>query len=160
MAVRQEARLSTTPTPSEVKRTMLTDEARAFVTENKQAVLTTFRQSGAAQMSIVTVCPFGDGVGFSTTTGRAKLVNARREPRCSLLVSKSDWWGFVVLEGQAQILAPDNTDADELRLALREVYRGAAGKEHPDWADYDATMVRDSRAVMIVVPDRVYGTAL
>ncbi|HJO83884.1 MAG: PPOX class F420-dependent oxidoreductase [SAR202 cluster bacterium] len=138
----------------------LSEKVRAFVSENKQAVLSTFRGNGAAQLSIVTVCPFGDGVGFSTTTDRAKLINARRDPRCSLLISKRDWWGFVVLEGQAQILEPDNTDADELRLALRDVYRGAAGKEHPDWADYDAAMVRDSRAVMVVVPDRVYGTAL
>tara|TARA_B100000315_G_scaffold60827_1_gene55277 strand:- start:2420 stop:3058 length:639 start_codon:yes stop_codon:yes gene_type:complete len=155
-----ESRRATAPIHIEVQLTMLTDEVRAFVSENKQAVLTTFRKNGAAQMSIVTVCPYGDGVGFSTTTDRAKLVNARRDPRCSLLVSKPDWWGFVVLEGQAQVLAPDNTDADELRLTLRGVYRGAAGKEHPDWDDYDAAMVRDSRAVMIVVPDRVYGTAL
>jgi PPOX class probable F420-dependent enzyme len=139
---------------------MLSENVRAFITENRQAVLTTFRDNGAAQMSVVTVCPYGDGAGFTTTVDRAKLVNLRRRPRCSLLVSKQDWWGYVVLEGQAQVMAPDNTDPERLRLALRDVYRGAAGKEHPDWEDYDRTMFRDRRAAVVVVPDHVYGTAV
>ncbi len=138
----------------------LSDDVRAFISENKNAVLTTFRKNGAAQMSVVTVCPYGDGAAFSTTVDRAKLINLREDPRCSLLVSKSDWWGFVVLEGRALVMAPDNTDPEQLRLTLRDVYRGAAGKEHPDWADYDEAMVRDRRAAVVVVPDHVYGTAL
>jgi PPOX class probable F420-dependent enzyme len=139
---------------------MLSDKIREFLAENHQAVLTTFRVNGAAQMSIITVGPYRDGAAFTSTAGKAKLANLTREPRCSLLVSKQDWWGYVVLEGRAQVLAPDNTDAAELRQALRDVYRAAAGREHPDWDDYDRAMVADRRTAVVVVPDHVYGTAL
>ena len=139
---------------------MLSDKVREFLAQNHQAVLTTFRGNGAAQMSIITVGPYRDGVAFTTTAGRAKLANLVLEPRCSLLVSKLDWWGYVVLEGRARVLASDNTDAAELRQALRDVYRTASGQDHPDWDEYDKAMVRDRRAAVVVVPDHVYGTAL
>ena len=83
---------------------MLDDRVKEFASANHQAVLTTFRRNGAAQMSIVTVGPYGEGVGFTTTEDRAKLHNLVRDSRCSLLVSKSDWWGYVVLEGRAKVL--------------------------------------------------------
>ncbi len=139
---------------------MLPDNVKSFVSENRQAVLTTFRASGAAQMSILTVGPYGEGVAFTTTEGRAKLANLRRDPRCSLLVSKSDWWGYVVLEGHATIKSADNTDADELRRTLRDVYVAASGQQHPNWEEYDQAMRDDRRAAIIVVPERIYGTAL
>ena len=56
-------------------------------------------------------------------------------------------------------MAADNTDPEELRQAFRDVYRSISG-EHPDWDDYDRAMVEDRRAVVVVVPERIYGTAL
>ncbi len=138
---------------------MLPANVIEFVNSNHNAVLTTFRRNGAAQMSIVTVGVYGDGVGFTTTEDRAKLWNLVREPRCSLLVSKSDWWGYVVLEGRAQLLRRGESDEDELRDALRGIYRSASGQEHPDWDEYDQAMIDDRRAAVIVVPDHIYGTA-
>ncbi len=69
---------------------MLPENVKSFVSENRQAVLTTFRRDGAAQMSIITVGPYRDGVAFTTTADRAKLINLKRNPQCSLLVSKRD----------------------------------------------------------------------
>ena len=137
---------------------MLDDNVKQFVSDNHQAVLTTFRMNGGAQMSIVTVGAYGDGVGFTTTEDRAKLHNLVRDSRCSLLISKSDWWGYVVLEGRAKVLRRGESDDDELRDALRGIYRTASGQEHPDWEDYDRAMVADRRAAVIVIPDHVYGT--
>ena len=137
---------------------MLSDHIRSFVAENRRGVLTTFRRSGAAQMSIITCGPYRDGVAFTTTADRAKLANLQRDSRCSLLVSQEDWWGYVVLEGHAQILSADNTDGEGLRLALRETYRTASGTEHPDWEEYDRAMQEQRRSVVIVVPERIYGT--
>ena len=137
---------------------MLPDNIRDFISNNDKAVLSTFRRSGQAQLSIVVVGAHNDGAAFTTTEDRAKLLNLRRDPRCSLLVSQDSWWGFVVLEGTARILAADNTDPEELRQAFRDVYRSISG-EHPDWDEYDRAMVEDRRAVVIVVPDRIYGTA-
>ena len=138
---------------------MLPDAIREFISKNDKAVLSTFRRNGAAQLSIVIVGNYGGGAAFTTTEDRAKLANLRRDPRCSLLVSQDSWWGFVVLEGTARIMSADNTDPDELRQAFREVYRSISG-EHPDWDEYDRAMVEDRRAVVIVVSERIYGTAL
>ena len=139
---------------------MLPDNVRAFATENHQAVLTCFRRNGMPQMSIVTCGAYRDGVAFTTTADRAKLLNLQRDPRCSLMVSKRDWWGYVVLEGRATILSPENTAADELRQALRDVYRAATNQDHSNWEEYDQAMVDDRRSAVIVVPDHIYGTAM
>ena len=138
---------------------MLPDKVKEFATETHRGVLTTFRRNGAAQMSIISCGPFRDGVAFTVTEERSKLWNVRRDARCSLLISRESWWGFVVLEGQAQVLSADNTDADELRLALRDVFRTASGEEHSNWEEYDQAMRDDRRSTVIVVPEHVYGTA-
>ena len=139
---------------------MLPESVKNFVSENRRAVLTTFRRNGAAQMSIVTTGAYSDGAAFTTTEDRAKLSNLKRDPRCSLLVSHESWWGYVVLEGRARVMSADNTDAEVLRLALRDVYRAASGEEHPDWNEYDRAMVDDRRAAVVVVPEHIYGTAV
>ncbi len=139
---------------------MLTNGVKQFATENHRGVLTCFRKNGMPQISIVTCGAYGEGVAFSTTVDRAKLINLQRDARCSLMISKEDWWGYVVLEGKATILTAENTPADELRDALREVYKAATNTEHPNWPEYDQAMLTDRRAAIIVVPDHVYGTAL
>ena len=138
---------------------MLTDAQREFLTANHNGALTTFRRSGAAQMSIVTCGIYGDGVAFTTTGDRAKLRNLRRNPRCTILVGTDDWRNFVVLEGQARLVGTDTAGADEYRETLREVYRAAAGREHPDWPEYDQAMLDDGRYAVIVTPAHVYGRA-
>jgi len=137
---------------------MLPDNVREFASQTHRGVLTTFRRNGAAQMSIVSCGSYRNGVAFTTTADRAKLLNLKRNPRCSLLISQEDWWGYVVLEGHAEVLSADNTDAQEFRMALRDAYRAASGTEHPNWEEYDQAMIEDRRSVIIVVPERIYGT--
>jgi len=139
---------------------MLPDNVKSFATANHQGVITCFRRNGMPQVSIVTCGAYGDGVAFSTTADRAKLLNLQRDPRCSLMISQPDWRGYVVLEGRATILSASNTGADELRDALRGVYQAATGQDHPNWPEYDQAMVNDRRAAVIVVPEHIYGTAV
>ena len=139
---------------------MPTANVEDFINANRQAVLTTFRASGAAQMSVVTVGAYGGGAGFTTTEDRAKLRNLARDPRCSLLVAAPDWRSYVVLEGRARLLRRGHSDDSELRDALRDIYRAASGSEHPDWNDYDRAMVADRRAAVVVVPEHIYGSAI
>ena len=54
---------------------MKTSDLAEFLRNNHDAVLTTFRRNGAAQMSIVTVGALEDGVAFTTTEDRAKPVS-------------------------------------------------------------------------------------
>ncbi len=138
---------------------MLTDNVKDFLSTNHKAVLTTYRRNGNAQMSIIVVGPYRGGAAFTTTADRAKLRNLKRDTRCTLLVSQDSWWGFLVLEGHAEILSPENTDAEGFQQTLRGVYRSIAG-EHSDWEEYDQAMRDESRSAVIVIPDRVYGTAL
>ena len=136
---------------------MLDDNIKQFIAENRRGVLTTFRRDGSAQMSIITCGPMQEGVAFTTTEDRAKLRNLRRNSRCSLLVARENWSAYVVLQGSARLLSPDNTDADELKIALRDVYRTAAATEHTNWEEYDQAMTEQRRSAIIVVPDQIYG---
>lgn len=138
---------------------MLSDKVRAFLKSNHAAVLTTHRGSGGLQMSIVTVGLYGEGAAHTTTESRAKFKNLRRDPRCSLLVSADSWRPFLVLEGKAEMLSRDNTPEDKLRAAYRDVYRSVNGKDHANWVEYEAGMLRDERVVITVVADKVYGPA-
>ena len=136
----------------------LTATQKDFLAANHNAVCTTFRRNGAAQLSIVTSGLYGGGAAFTTTADRAKHRNLARDPRCTLLVSHADWRPFLVLEGNATVLSQDNTPAEELRVAFRDVFRAAAGKDHPNWDEYDRVMVEDRRVIVIVTPEHVYGT--
>ena len=139
---------------------MLSDDDRAFLTENHRGVVAIFRQSGAAQLTLVSCGLYGNGVAFTTKTDRAKLPNLKRNPRCTLLVSKPDWTGYMSLEGRAQLISLENTDAEELRLILRDVYRVTGGGEHPDWDEYDQAMRDQRRLVVVVVPEHIYENRL
>ena len=75
-------------------------------------------------------------------------------------MSKSNWSGYLVVEGRADVRWSDRTGPEELRVALREVYRACAGKEHPDWEEYDQAMVEQRRAAIIVVPENIYGVRI
>ena len=138
---------------------MLTEKVRAFLKSNHSAVMTTHRSGDGLQMSIVTVGLYGDGAAHTTTEERFKYKNLRKDPRCALLISADSWRPFLVLEGYAVLMTRENTPAEKLRTAFRDVYRATQGKDHPNWAEYDEAMVRDHRVVIITVPDRVYGPA-
>ena len=140
---------------------MLTGEMLKFVSKNHLSTLSTFRRNGAVQLSLVLAGPYRDGVAFSTPGDRAKYKNLLRNPRCSILISTPDWFsGYVVMEGTAQIMDGRNTGRAELSAALRDVYRVTADADHPDWDEYDQAMLDEKRAVIIVIPDHAYGTAI
>jgi PPOX class probable F420-dependent enzyme len=123
------------------------------------ATLATLRRSGIPQLSVVTYAwyPDEDGralVRVSTTDGRAKVANLRRDPRASLLVERG--WAYAAVEGRVE-LSPVSTDPhDETVEELVRLYRDANG-EHPDWDDYRRAMVTDRRLVVRLVVHRAYG---
>ena len=137
------------------------DEAKLndFLSVDHDAVLSTLRSSGDIQLSIVTVGPVENGAAFTTTEERAKLINLKRNPKCSLLISTNNWSPYVVLQGEAKIYTIKNTPEHELASILRKIYRNASGREHPNWEEYDEAMKVDKRAAVVVVPREIYGTA-
>ncbi len=134
-------------------------KALDFVRANHLSVFTTFRKDGNAQMSIVTAGVVSGAVVFTTRGKAAKLANLRRNPRCSLLCASRDWRSYVVIESIAEIHDVEKSGRERLRMLLRDAYRACADKEHPNWQEYDEAMQEQGRAVIMVKPSRVYGTA-
>ena len=134
------------------------EQARPFLENNHRGVVTTFQRNGAAQCSIVVCGAYQDYLALVSVRGKsAKVRNLRRDPRCTVVATAADWRNYVVVEGKATLLDYRNTDPEEMRQKLREVYRACGDSDHPDWAEYDRAMKEQDGVVVLVTPDRVYG---
>ena len=141
--------------------TTVPDDLSALLASPGNATLATIRRSGLPQLSVVTFAWYPDENGralvrISTTDGRAKVANLRRDPRASLLAQQG--WAYAAVEGSVE-LSPVSADGrDDTVEELVQLYRDANG-EHPDWDDYRRAMVEDRRLVVRLVVDRAYGIA-
>jgi PPOX class probable F420-dependent enzyme len=126
-------------------------------------VLTTLRADGSVQASVVNagVLPHpvtGERVvGLVAIGGSKKLANLRADPRTAIVARAG--WQWATVEGDAEIIGPDDPhpdiDDDALKTLLRDVFR-AAGGTHDDWDTYDRVMAQERRAAVLVPPRRVY----
>jgi PPOX class probable F420-dependent enzyme len=139
---------------------MTLDDVTSLLAQNQVVNFTTYRRDGRPQMSLVTVGRVGDALAFTTRQRNAKYGNLMRDPRCAMMVMSPDLRRYAVLDGDAQVVGAHNTDTDTLRLALRDVYRASADREHPDWEEYDAAMVEQKRVAILLAPSRMYGHGL
>jgi len=144
--------------------TTLRDAVALAAAENGLAVVSTVRVDATVQASLVNVgllphpATRQPVLGF-TTYGKVKLANLRVRPQLAVTFRKG--WQWATVEGRAELAGPDDaqpwlTDADQLRLLLREVFT-AAGGTHDDWDEYDRVMARERRAVVLIAPTRVYS---
>ena len=130
--------------------------ALAYATEHRRSILVTLRRDGRPQSSNVMHLVRDGVLWVSVTADRAKTRNAERDPRVSLHISAPDFWSYVVIDGDAELM-PVAADLHDATVdALVEYYRAASG-EHPDWAEYRATMVADRRQLLVVHPTHAYG---
>ncbi len=95
-------------------------------------------------------------IRFSTTDGRAKVHNLRRDPRASFYVSGPNGGAYVVAEATAELTPRAAEEHDATVEELVDVYRGVQG-EHPDWQEYREVMVADGRLVVRLHVERLYG---
>ena len=102
----------------------LTD-ALDFIRDRKQGVLTTIRSNGRPQLSNILYLPGDDGVvRISVTDDRAKTKNLRRDPRASLYVLGDNFFQYVVVEAQAELMPVAADPHDATVEALVAYYRG------------------------------------
>jgi PPOX class probable F420-dependent enzyme len=133
-------------------------DVQPFMQANHRGVITTFQRNGAAQNSIVVCGAYQGKAAFVIVNGSsAKARNLRRDNRCTVMAVTDDWRSFAVVEGAAEIKDYRNTDAEEMRKELREVFRACGDKDHPDWEEYDQAMVKQDAVIVLVEPQRVYG---
>ena len=144
--------------------TTLRDAVALAAPDNGLAVISTVRADATVQASLVNVGLMAHpatgepALGF-TTYGKVKLANLRARPQ--LAVTFRSGWQWATVEGTAELAGPDDpqpwlSDADQLRLLLREVFT-AAGGAHDDWDEYDRVMAKERRAVVLIAPTRVYS---
>ncbi len=129
-----------------------------FLAAHRNGVLVTLKRDGRPQLSNILYRYDGAAgrVQISVTADRAKTRNAVRDPRVSLQVSASDFWSWVVAEGDAELTEVAATPHDPTVEALVEMYRALSG-EHPDWEDYRAAMVAERRQVLSFAITHAYG---
>ncbi|HZY76161.1 MAG TPA: PPOX class F420-dependent oxidoreductase [Jatrophihabitantaceae bacterium] len=121
-----------------------------FIRPRHQLVLIARRRDGSPQASPVTGGVDAAGrIVISTYPERAKAVNLRRDPACSVLVLSDDFGGaWVQVDGTAEVL-----DLPEALEPLVEYYRAISG-EHPDWNEYRAAMRAQGKSLIRITPER------
>jgi PPOX class probable F420-dependent enzyme len=137
---------------------MIEDKLLALLSATENGILVTIKKDGRPQLSNVTYGydPASRMVQVSITEDRAKARNLRRDPRVSLHVTTPGFDAWVVAEGVADLLGPARAVDDPATEALVALYRGIRG-EHPDWDEYRAAMVEQSRVAMSFVVQHSYG---
>jgi PPOX class probable F420-dependent enzyme len=136
------------------------DRLLALLATHHGGVLTTLKRDGRPQLSNVsyTFDPERRLIRISVTDGRAKTRNLRRDPRASFYVCAPDFRSYAVAEGVAELTPVAATPDDATVTELVDVYRSIAG-DHPNWDEYRAAMVADSRLVVSIPVTHVYGMA-
>ncbi|MFE7169622.1 PPOX class F420-dependent oxidoreductase [Streptomyces sp. NPDC057616] len=117
---------------------------RALLDGRNFAAVATLGPDGAPQNSVVWIKREGDAVLFSSTDGRQKVRNLRRDPRVSLSVfDLADPYTSVEIRGTAEIL-PD--DGKRLPRELSHKYLGI---------DPPAEKDDEVRVIIRVVPRKI-----
>jgi len=130
------------------------DQAEEFLKRQRQAILATTRADGRPQLSNV-LSAYDEGkLLVSITENRAKFRNLQRDPRATILVLGPNFWEYLVLDGQATMVA-----LPEAQPLLRRYYELAAGQPHPNWDEYDQSMRDEKRVMLTISVDHVYPLA-
>ncbi len=121
-----------------------------FLRPRHRGLLVTTRSDGRPQLSPVTCgVDSDDRIVVSTYPQRAKVANARRDPRVSICVLSDDWDGpYVQVDGRAEVL-----DMPEALDGLVEYFRCISG-EHPDWSEYREAMARQNKSLIRIDIER------
>ena len=132
-------------------------EVLPFLQENNLAVATTVGTSGRVQATVVSAGPHEGKVALVSREETIKVSNARKGSRCTVTVVRPDTRRYVTIEGPATVYGWDNTSPEVLLPMLRRVY--VALQRHPErFEDFDRTMREERRTVILVAPERVYGS--
>ncbi len=144
--------------------TTLEDAAVLGRSEQGLAVVSTLRADNTIQSTLVNAGVLAHPATAApvlafVTYGRVKLGNLRARPQVTTTFRHG--WSWATVEGHAELAGPDDPqpwlDTDGLRLLLRAVF-AAAGGQHDNWDEYDQVMAEQRRCVVLVEPQRVYGS--
>ncbi|WP_046776902.1 PPOX class F420-dependent oxidoreductase [Streptomyces yangpuensis] len=123
----------------------LIDDAPLFAT------VATIQPDGSPQLSVTWLMRDGDALLISTTEGRRKEQNLRRDPRITVMINPPDApYTYAEVRGTAEL---STEGGQEL---INELSRKYTGK---DYRDFNPASVDDApRVVVRVVPRKVVGS--
>ncbi|MFE2985316.1 PPOX class F420-dependent oxidoreductase [Streptomyces sp. NPDC059262] len=128
----------------------LSDELKALLDTPVFITVATIQPDGSPQVSPVWVKRDGDDVLFSTTVGRRKEKNLRRDPRVSVVVQPADNpYAYAEIRGTADLTTEGGQELiDELSLKY-------TGKQY---ADFNPRSADDAERVVVrITPRKVVG---
>ena len=133
------------------------DDVIPFLQLTNTAVVTTVGSSGRAQATVVSAAPYDGKIAFVSRGHTMKVRNVRRSGRCAVTLIKLDTRRYITVEGPAAARGWADTNPEELLSLLRGAY-AAAGRDPERWDDFDRSMQDEDRTVVLVTPERVYGS--
>ena len=128
----------------------LSDELKKVLDRPVFVTVATVQPDGSPQLSVVWVKRDGDDLLISTTVGRRKETNLRRDPRITVLANPADEpYLYAEIRGEASISTEGGQQLiDELALKY-------AGKTY---AEFNPRAAEDAKRVVIrVTPRKVVG---
>ncbi|MEU1825626.1 PPOX class F420-dependent oxidoreductase [Streptomyces abikoensis] len=131
---------------------VLSEDLKKYIDDNPAFVtVATVQPDGSPQLSVTWVKRDGDDLLFSTTVGRRKEHNLRRDPRVTVLVNPPNApYIYAEVRGSADITTEGG---DEL---IDELSRKYTGK---DYADFNPAAKDDAQRVVVrITPRKVVGS--
>ncbi|MEK9659349.1 MAG: TIGR03618 family F420-dependent PPOX class oxidoreductase [Chloroflexota bacterium] len=133
------------------------EQVAGFLAEHHLAVVATVGASGRAQNTVVSAGPVDGRIAFVSRDQTAKVRNSRRTGRATVTVVNPANKRYVTVEGPTE-LHPWDAAREAACIALLGRAYAAAGRPTERWEDFPATMREEQRTVVLVTPERIYGS--
>ena len=137
-----------------------TEELSRLLSGQQFGVLASVTRSGHPHLSTVLYhwAPEERLLRISSTAGRAKVRQLKRDSRAALHVTGPDVWSFAVAEGEVEVSEESVVPGDTIGRELLALTPGFA--DPAEEAAFLDQMVADRRVVIRLRVSRLYGTAL
>ncbi len=130
----------------------LSDDLKRLIDDSPVfATVATIQPDGSPQLSVTWLLRDGDQLLISTTEGRRKEQNLRRDPRITVMINPHDApYTYAEVRGTAELTTEGGQEL------INELSRKYTGK---DYRDFNPASVDDAtRVVVRVVPRKVVGS--
>ncbi|GAA1961236.1 PPOX class F420-dependent oxidoreductase [Kitasatospora viridis] len=131
---------------------MLSDDLKNFIDDSHAfAVVATVQPDGSPQLSVTWIKHDGDDLLFSTTVGRQKEKNLRRDPRVTVMINPANSpYTYAEVRGTAQLTTEGGPEL------IDELSRKYTGKSY---AEFNPSSADDAQRVVVrITPRKVVGS--
>ncbi|MFE2144283.1 PPOX class F420-dependent oxidoreductase [Streptomyces sp. NPDC059456] len=115
------------------------------------ATIATIQPDGSPQLSVTWLTRDGDDLLFSTTVGRRKESNLRRDPRVTVMINPANApYTYAEIRGEATLTTEGGQEL------INELSRKYTGK---DYSDFNPASAEDAERVVVrITPRKVVGS--